>query len=269
LNDPATYSDYLRATQLLGLQGTRNDPPQRDEVLFIVFHQTHELWFKQILLEVDTVVRDLVEGKALVALKALKRIHTIQRVLVQQIEVLETLTPVDFLEFRRLLGTASGFQSAQFRCIEAASGAGDPEFWGAFAGRPGWDEIQARLSSPTLYEALLTFLWRQGRPVDTARIVAGGCRGAGRASDPALVDMFEGVYRTANRGGAFYEAYLVLEHFIEYDELWLLWRTRHAQMVERTIGAKSAMAGSNGSEPLLAPLAGKCFPELWDVRRQL
>lgn len=268
MRESVTYANYVRSAELLALQETRSDPPQRDEVLFIVIHQIHELWFKQILLEIDTVVRNLVEGKALTALKALKRVHTIQRVLVQQIDVFETMTPVDFLDFRNLLGTASGFQSIQFACIEAASGGGQAVVRESFGVQAGWDELQARQVAPTMYEALLTFLWRQGRPVDPSRIVAGGCRGTRRTSDPALVDMFEGVYRTAGRGGAFYEAYLVLEHFIEYDELWLLWRTRHERMVERTIG-KTGTEGNPVSRNPHSPTDVRFFPELWDVRRQL
>ncbi|MFM7322364.1 MAG: tryptophan 2,3-dioxygenase family protein [Armatimonadota bacterium] len=269
MKDPVTYSNYVRVPELLALQATRSDPPQRDEVLFLVIQQVHELWFKQILLEIDAVVRNLVEGKALNALKSLKRIHTIQRVLGQQIDVLETLTPVDFVEFRRLLGSVNGFLSAQFVAIEAASGGGGAERWRERAGQPGWEELQARLAAPTMYEALLTFLWRQGRPVDATKIVAGGCRGADRPADAAVTDMFEGVYRTAGRGGPFYEAYLVLEHYVEYDELWLLWRTRHARMVERTVGGKAGVEGTDTPDALGASSSAKFFPELWEVRRQL
>ncbi|MEK9942885.1 MAG: tryptophan 2,3-dioxygenase family protein, partial [Gammaproteobacteria bacterium] len=115
---PLTYNEYLGLSSLLDLQRTQSNPPDRDEVLFIVVHQVYELWFKQSLLEIQAVIDSLLEGKALVAMKALKRIHAIFRVILSQIDVLETMTPVDFLNFRNLLGSSSGFQSAQFRCIE-------------------------------------------------------------------------------------------------------------------------------------------------------
>lgn len=269
MDESLTYARYLRIAELLGLQNTKSDPSDRDEVLFIIVHQVYELWFKQLLVEADAVIRDLIEGRALAALKSLKRMHTIQRVIIQQIDVLETMTPVDFLEFRNLLGSASGFQSVQFRCVEIASGGGNPKILSYFVEKGDLEEIQKRLRKPTMFDALLSFLWRQGYPIDNRFLVPGATRGSNRKIDSSIVSVFKNVYQNNSRGGAFYEAYLLLEHFVEYDELWSLWRNRHLQMVERTIGTKRGTGGSNGTAYLASTLSSRFFPELWDVRREL
>lgn len=264
-----TYSNYIRVPELLALQVPLGNPPEHDEMLFMIVHQVHELWFKQILHELDAVRATLVEGRPLPALKSLKRIHAIQRLLNQQIEVLETMTPVDFNAFRSLFGSASGFQSVQFRCIELASGGTDPKLLRPLARMPGMDELNRRMQEPTVYEALLTHLWRQGRPVPEDLLATGMTRATDRPLDEQLISVFKDVYESASRGGGHYESFLLLEHLVEYEELWIGWRHRHIQMVERTIGAKRGSGGSSGLAYLRSTLSPRLFPELWAVRSEL
>jgi tryptophan 2,3-dioxygenase len=266
---PTTYASYIRVPELLSLQVPLGSPPEHDEMLFMVVHQVHELWFKQVLHELDAVRAALIEGKPLPALKGMKRIHTIQRVLHQQIDVLETMTPVDFNAFRSLFGSASGFQSVQFRCIEIASGGADPRVLRPLAAMPGVEELERRLAEPTLYEALLTHLWRQGRSIPEALLASGATRVHDRELDDGVMRAMKDVYHGASRGGGHYESYMLLEHFVEYEEQWIGWRHRHIQMVERTIGAKRGSGGSSGLAYLRSTLAPRMFPELWAVRSEL
>jgi len=216
---------------LLGLQRPQSDPPHHDELLFIVVHQVYELWFKQILHELEAAIRHLDEDDALRTTRALSRVHAIQHLLEEQIDVLETMTPHEFNAFRSRLNPASGFQSQQFRDLEYLCGVGG-----------------ARPNQPTLYDALKGYLVRRGFAV---------------ASHDELVGTFRDIYEDAERR---VELYVLLEAFIELDERFLLWRGRHIRMVERMIGHKPGTGGSLGVRYLQTTLEKKCFPELWEVR---
>jgi tryptophan 2,3-dioxygenase len=248
-----TYGSYLRVPELLALQRPLGDPPHHDELLFIVIHQVYELWFKQMLHELDAAVRFFDADDLLKVAKAFRRIHAIQRVLEQQIDVLETMTPQDFNAFRDALNPASGFQSAQFREIEFRCGLrGHEKYLKHLEITP--DEraqLERRLHEPTLYDALKAYLARQGFAVATSE---------------ELVAAFRTVYENDE---AHYVLYLVLEDLIEFDERVLLWRGRHVRMVERMIGMKPGTGGSLGAAYLQTTLDRRFFPELWEVRTVL
>ena len=248
-----SYGSYLRVPELLALQQPLSDPPHHDETLFILIHQVYELWFKQTLHELDASVRFLDAGDLLRVAKAFKRIHAIQRVLEQQVEILETMTPQDFNQFRDRLNPASGFQSAQFREIEIRCGLRmSPEAVRHLDVTPEERaRLERRMGEPTLYDALKGLLAREGFDV---------------SSHDALVDAFRAIYQGDERR---YALYLLLEDLIDFDERFSLWRGRHVQMVERMIGMKPGTGGSLGAAYLKTTLQRRFFPELWEVRTVL
>jgi tryptophan 2,3-dioxygenase len=250
---PLTYGSYLRVPELLSLQQPLSDPPHHDELLFILIHQVYELWFKQILHELDASVRFLDRDDLLKVAKAFRRIHAIQHILESQVNVLETMTPQDFNAFRSGLNPASGFQSAQFREIEFRCGLRMPDealrhLDVTPAERANLDR---RLREPTLYDALKGHLTRHGFDV---------------SSHDALVDSFRAIYEHDEEH---YALYLLLEDLIEFDERVRLWRGRHVLMVERMIGMKPGTGGSLGVSYLQKTLQRQFFPELWEVRTVL
>jgi tryptophan 2,3-dioxygenase len=250
---PLTYGSYLRVEDLLDLQHPLSDPPHHDEMLFIVIHQVYELWFKQILHELDSVVRFMDRDDLLRVGKAFHRIHAIQRILESQVDVLETMTPQDFNAFREGLNPASGFQSAQFREIEFLGGLrGNEAYLRHLAPTaPERERLERRLREPTLYDALKAYLQRHGFDV---------------SSHDALVAAFRTVYENE---AAHYTLYLLLEELIDFDEKFALWRGRHVLMVERMIGMKTGTGGSMGVAYLQTTLSRRFFPELWEVRTEL
>jgi tryptophan 2,3-dioxygenase len=262
-----TYGSYLKVPELLSLQQRESHPAHHDEMLFIIVHQVHELWFKQLLHELDAVRGMLLAGKALPAIKAFKRVHSIMGVMLKQIDVLETMTPQEFNAFRSLLRPASGFQSTQFRELEFLSGGGDPAVLQHMFADPGLVHVERRRGEPTLYDALLTLLSTRGFAIPAHLLAPGGTRQP-REDDPAVVEAFRRVYESHDTPAEF-ELYLLFEAFIEYDSLVLQWRSRHVRMVERTIGMKKGTGGSEGAGYLHRTLAGKFFPELWTVRTVL
>lgn len=242
-----SYGGYLRVNELIALQQLQSDPGQHDETLFIIIHQTYELWFKQILHELDAIVVRVDREDVLDAVRLLRRCLEIQRVLVGQITVLETLTPIDFLAFRDHLMPASGFQSAQFREIEFASGLKEARFLDVYGpGTPERVRLEARLAGRSLREAFHAILVRRGFPAS----------GDGIAS----------LYRSA---AANMELFLLAESLIEYDEMLTLWRMRHVQMVERIIGGRPGTGGSDGASYLRGTIERRVFPELWEARNLL
>ncbi|MDQ2669929.1 MAG: tryptophan 2,3-dioxygenase family protein [Gemmatimonadota bacterium] len=244
-----TYGGYLRIRELLELQQRLSEPAQHDETLFIIIHQVYELWFKQLLHEVDAIIGFIKRDEVLVAHRLLRRCSEIQRVLVQQLSVLETMTPMDFLAFRDHLMPASGFQSAQFREMEIVSGLADPRALANYdAGTPERARLERRLGEPSLASELFALLERRG---------LGGDR----------VDAVVAIYRDAGRH---YDLFLLCESLIEYDELFQLWRMRHVQMVERVIGSgRPGTGGSSGAGYLRSTVDRRFFPELWEVRNRL
>ncbi|MBA2626846.1 MAG: tryptophan 2,3-dioxygenase [Gemmatimonadales bacterium] len=251
-----TYGGYLKIRELIALQELKSDPGQHDETLFIIIHQTYELWFKQLLHEVDAIVAHLDRDEILGSIRLLRRCHEIQRVLVAQITVLETMTPIDFLSFRDHLMPASGFQSAQFREIEFLSGLKDEKFLGNYA--PGSLEhgtLSRRLEAPTLRDSFHALLVRRGFALE---------EGAGR--EESLVVALVKLYRDASQH---YDLFLLAEGLTEFDEMFGLWRVRHVQMVERVIGGRPGTGGSDGAAYLRGTVNRRFFPELWEMRTRL
>lgn len=253
-----SYGSYLRVPQLLELQVLESDPPQHDEMLFIIVHQVHELWFRQLLHEMDAVMGCMDGDDALGARRLLERCTEIERVLIAQVEVLETMTPNDFLEFRDRLMPASGFQSAQFRCIEFVCGLRDDRHLTQHAeGSPERRMMKARLEGPTLGERFEALLRRRGFDLPA---------GTGEAARDRRVRELTRLYHEHR---AHYDLYLLAEALIEFDERFSLWRLHHVAMVERMIGAKPGTGGSEGVSYLRTTLNRKFFPELWELRSHL
>jgi tryptophan 2,3-dioxygenase len=248
-----SYGSYLKVPELLDLQQRISDPPHHDELLFILIHQVYELWFKQTLHELDAAVKFLDADDLLKVAKGFRRIHAIQRILLQQVDVLETMTPQDFNAFRSGLNPASGFQSAQFREIEFRCGLpGDEKYLRHLALTPQEHaRLEKRMHEPTLYDALKAHLARRGFDV---------------SSHDAIVATFRTIYEHEEQH---YALYLLLEDLIDFDEGVLLWRGRHVSMVERMIGMKPGTGGSLGVAYLQTTLQRRFFPELWEVRTVL
>jgi tryptophan 2,3-dioxygenase len=255
-----TYAEYLALDEVLNAQRPRSD--EHDELLFIVVHQVYELWFKQMihelvhaqeLLEVDHTAR---------VLHTLRRVLTILKVVVAQIDVLETMTPREFTGFRRRLEAASGFQSAQFRELEAVLGRRDPGVLGAYPpDSPEQARIIAASTSRSLYDSFLRYLGGHGYPVPGALLERDVSAPIGLT--PELEDVLLAVYAD-DAGPA-----QVCERLVDLDEGFQEWRYRHVKMVERTIGDKGGTGGSSGAAYLRTTLFQPVFPDLWAVRRRL
>jgi tryptophan 2,3-dioxygenase len=246
-----TYGSYLKFPELLSLQQLRSDPPVHDELLFIVVHQAYELWFKQLLFELEAARDAMMAGHPARARHLLARVRAIERVLIEHIQVLETMSPQDFLEFRAVLTPASGFQSAQFRELEFVSGLKDERFLEDLAAES--DErtrLERRLEEPTLWDGFVTLMLDSGLPMppDDEEV---------RAS--SLVSM-------TRAGGELFD---VSEGLVDHDEGLAQWRYLHVLMVEREIGAKRGTGGSSGVGYLRSTLDKRCYPELWGVRGRL
>lgn len=261
---PFTYASYLALDELLSLQRPESD--EHDEILFIIIHQVYELWFKEMLHEADWLAGRLAEGDTGAAMHTLKRILTILKIAVAQLDILETMTPRDFLSFRDRLASASGFQSAQFRELEFALGHKRRAMLEHFPEGTGWRRrLEGRWSAPTVWDALLGYLADRGYPVPEAAL--------GR-DVTAAIDPDEGVQRAIL---AVYRrddlpAHLdsqLLERFVDLDEGLQEWRYRHVKMVERTIGARIGTGGSAGAAYLRTTLSQPFFPDLWAIRSEL
>jgi tryptophan 2,3-dioxygenase len=248
-----TYGSYLRLPQLLDAQHLESDPPAHDELLFITIHQVYELWFKQLLHEVGAARDAMTSGDLWWAQHLLQRVHVIERVLVQQVDVLETMTPQDFLQFRQQLAPASGFQSVQFRELEFVSGAKDAAYVERFRGLTAEEQrrLRQRLDEPTVWDAFLDVLRAQG-------LAAG--------SDAEVSASLRTVAHDRSRYAA---VWALGEALLQHDELAASWRARHVVMVERMIGSKSGTGGSSGSTYLRGRLPLQYYPLLWDLRSEL
>ncbi len=249
-----TYGSYLRIPELLSQQVPETS--SHDELLFITIHQVYELWFQQLLHELGAARDAMVAGRLWWARHLLRRVATIEEVLVRQIDVIETMTPQDFLEFRHMLAPASGFQSVQFRELEFLSGAKDPAFLSRFRGLTDDERarLRRRLDEPTLWDAFLSVLRRSGfqvgDPVDDAKVTA------------ALVT-------TAHDRATYGDVWELAEALLEHDEQQAAWRARHVAMVERQIGTKSGTGGSTGAPYLRGRLPMRFYPLLWEMRDDL
>jgi tryptophan 2,3-dioxygenase len=236
-----SYGTYLKVPELLQLQQRLSQ--EHDELLFIVAHQVYELWFKVILFELEAA-RDRIDADDLFfARHYLNRVHVIERLLIEQIEVLETMSPQDFLAFRSELAPASGFQSVQFREVEFLSGLKDPRYLERLEASPEEiNRLRKRLADPSVDDAFQALLRRRG--------------------SPSLLDVF----RDRERHGDLFD---LCEALLDHDESFAHWRSRHVLMVERQIGGKTGTGGSSGAQYLRTTLAKRFYPELWDVRSQL
>ncbi|HVE98930.1 MAG TPA: tryptophan 2,3-dioxygenase family protein [Mycobacteriales bacterium] len=248
-----SYASYLRVPELLAQQVALSDPPAHDELLFITVHQVYELWFQQCLYELEHARDAMLRGDSYLPRHALTRVHVIERVLIEQVAVLETMTPQDFLAFRSLLAPASGFQSVQFRELEFLSGARDPAYLDRLA-QASPDErarLQRRLDEPSLWDAFVALLDRRGLAVDSA---------------DARRESLLAIARDRARYGELWD---LAEALLNHDALSSQWRSRHVDMVERMIGTKSGTGGSSGAPYLRTRLGVRYFPELWDLRSDL
>jgi tryptophan 2,3-dioxygenase len=257
-----TYGSYLRVPELLAQQVPKVSPPAHDELLFIIVHQTYELWFKQLLHELTAVRDAMLAGTGPTAPEVrptwlarhlLHRVHVIERLLVNQIDVLETMTPQDFLEFRAALAPASGFQSVQFRELEFLSGAKDPDFIRRFRVLTDTERerLANRLAEPSLWDAYVDLLASRGLPVGDGKQILASLVNVAR-DRPHHDDLWQ-----------------LAEDLLTHDELAGLWRARHVQMVERQIGTKSGTGGSTGAPYLHGRVAMRYYPLLWELRDSL
>ena len=258
-----TYGSYLRLEQLLSAQRLESEPPAHDELLFITIHQVYELWFQQLLHEA-TVARDAMlarqpgdgddpGARLWWAQHLMQRMHVIERVLVHQVDVLETMTPQDFLQFRQTLAPASGFQSVQFRELEFLSGAKDASFVQRFKGLTDAERerLLRRLGEPTLWDAFVRVLENRGLPAGDDEQVTGSLR------------------RAAHDRSTYADVWALAEALVQHDELAAAWRARHVVMVERMIGTKTGTGGSSGAEYLRSRLDVRYYPLLWELRSVL
>ncbi|KAK0332630.1 hypothetical protein LTR94_024083 [Friedmanniomyces endolithicus] len=258
-----TYAGYLALDDLLGAQHPVSD--QHDEMLFVVIHQTKELWLKQILHEValaQTLVR---AGDLVPAYKSLARVSRIQAVMTQSWDILSTMTPADYLRFRSVLGTSSGFQSDQFRRLEAMLGLKDAGFLKFHADRPqAFAALEAALEAPSLYDDALAQLAKMGLSVPTEVLMRDVTKpySASEAVEAAWLE----VYRDTER---WWPLYQLAEKLVDIDDALVTWRHKHVITVERIIGRRPGTGGTEGAGYLASTLSKRCFPELWSLRTKL
>jgi tryptophan 2,3-dioxygenase len=253
-----TYISYLKVDELLSLQQPESE--EHDEILFIVIHQTYELWFKQIIHELAALQRSLEAGDTHRSLALLGRIRTIMKTCVAQVDILETMTPLQFNSFRGRLASSSGFQSAQFREVEAILGRrGMAEH--LIDGSPARMRVEAAMQRPSLWDSALRYLASRGYaiPADLlSRDVT-----VNYTADERVQTILVDVHRNDPDAAA------VCERLVDFDEGLQEWRYRHVKMVERTIGRKSGTGGSDGVGYLASTLFRSVFPDLWAIRSQL
>jgi tryptophan 2,3-dioxygenase len=257
-----TYGSYLAVDELLALQRPRSEGPEHDEMLFIVIHQVYELWFKQLLHEVDRVIALLEKRDVYRAQHTMKRILTILKVLVAQLDILETMTPLEFQSFRQRLEAASGFQSDQFRQLEFVLGNKSNQAIDRFAaGTRARLALQQRFGAPTLWDAFLRYLSREGYAVPPALL----SRDVTAPIEPSaeLQDVLIDLYRKDPKHAE------ICERLVDLDEGLQEWRYRHVKMVQRTIGARMGTGGSSGAQYLATTLMTPIFPDLWEIRSRL
>lgn len=260
-----SYGEYLHLDELLGAQHRVSEPPHHDELLFIVQHQTSELWLKLVLHELRATRQHLVDDDLRPALKGLARVKHTMRTLTEQWSVLATLTPSEYVEFRSFLGTSSGFQSWQYRAVEFLLGNKNADMLRVF----GRDEAAQRLlrellDAPSLYDEFLRLLARRGLPVPAA-LLERDVR-APHVFTASLLPVYRTVYGDP-RG--YWEVYEACEELVDLEESVQLWRFRHLKTVERVIGSKPGTGGSSGVPFLRAALDLTFFPELYAVRAEI
>jgi len=264
-NAPLSYNKYLRVPELIDLQTCLSTPAHHDELLFITVHQAYELWFKQILHEIDAALRLMGEDGAGEAALAMRRVVEIEKLLISQIHILETMAPISFLGFRDELNPASGFQSMQFREIEFVSGLKHESVLRAFReDQFAQQRLRSRLDAPTLGETFFAMLRRGG--LDAPADGETRAESERRSNQSRRVRTIIGILTHPEK---LYKEYQLAEALLEHDEHFALWRSHHIKMVERMVGAKRGTGGSEGVGYLKTTLDHKFFPELWEARTYL
>jgi len=257
MTDRVTYSSYLRLDQLLAAQQPRSS--EHDELLFIVIHQVYELWFKQLLHEFGRLQVLLESGDTTHATRTLRRALAILKIVVAQLDVLETMTPTQFTKFRDWLGTSSGFESAQFRELEGVLGRREEMMVAQYAqDSPERERIEAAMSRPSVFDSFVSYLTGQGYDVP-AEISGRDVREPVEGSD-GMQQVLKRVYDDDG------DAVAVSELLVDLDEGMQEWRYRHVKMVERTIGGRTGTGGSAGATYLRTTLGKPIFPDLWAMR---
>jgi tryptophan 2,3-dioxygenase len=265
LREEQSYAGYLALDVLFSAQRPRSNPPHHDEMLFIIQHQVSELWLKLIVHELEAAIRGLAADRVDQAQKILARVKQVQRQLFEQWSVLETLTPSEYLEFRHVLGSASGFQSRQYRMVEFLLGNKNAEMLAVFRQMPAdLAELERVLSAPSLYDEFLRLLARRGHAIP-AECIERDWREPHRRN-PALVPVFQRIYEDRD---AHWDAYHLCEQLVDVEESFQLWRFRHMKTVERIIGYRRGTGGSSGVAFLRQALDLSFFPELFEVRTVL
>ncbi len=263
--DRLSYSSYLRLEELLNQQQPLSNPPQHDEMLFIVQHQVSELWMKLMIHEVSAAMDHIRHDELDPCFKILARVKSIQMQLFEQWAVLETLTPSEYLEFRPFLRSASGFQSYQYRQLEFLLGNKNADTLAVFAHDPSiYSELKLALESPSIYDEFLRHLARRGLPVPATDIDRDWSQP--HVKDDALVAVFREIYADPKR---YWDAYEMCEKLVDIEEYFQLWRFRHLKTVERIIGFRAGTGGSSGAAFLKQALDLTFFPELIAVRTGL
>lgn len=254
-----TYASYLKVDELLDLQEFQSDPKEHDEMLFIIIHQTYELWFKQIIHELNFMCYNLDNSNITRAAKAMKRVNTILKVIVHQVDILETMTPLEFNSFRNYLQSASGFQSYQFRELEFLLGNKKEKMIEYFESNPdAHNSLRDLYQKPTVWDKVLKFLYANGHDVPNELLERDFTKPY--EGNEEVQEILIDIYKKALP----YASYL--EMLLDFDEGLQEWRYRHVKMVERTIGAKMGTGGSEGAEYLKKTLFQPVFPDLWAIR---
>lgn len=263
--DRLDYGGYLGLDQVLSAQKPLSQPAHHDELLFIIQHQTSELWFKLIIHELQAAMAHLANDQPDPCMKILARVKLVQQQLFNQWGVLETLTPSEYMQFRGVLGQASGFQSFQYRLVEFLLGNKNDRIPPVFKHQPQAHEALMRaLQAPSLYDEFLLFLARQGHAVPSACLQREWSKPYER--NPDLVPVFVKIYQAPEKHWA---EYALCERLIDVEESFQLWRFRHMKTVERIIGFRRGTGGSSGVGFLKKALELEFFPELLDVRTEL
>ncbi len=259
------YGSYLKVPELLSLQKTIAVPDHHDEMFFIIIHQASELWFKEILHETNILVQSFQEKNIPRSLKVLRRITAIMDVLVRQINLLSTLTPVEFAGFRDHLRPASGFQSQQFRMIEFTYGIRDQYFLQFFKKDPSTHQSLSQvMQRPSVYDEFLRLLNASGFSLPNEVLQRDYSQPY--QSHASVIEVLKQLYQKTD---THYQWTLLFENMVDFDEKFVAWRHIHMIVVERTIGFKKGTGGSAGFKFLEARANNKCFPELWDVRNSI
>lgn len=265
LHGKLDYGTYLRLDQVLSAQTVLSSPPHHDEMLFIIQHQTSELWFKLVIHELKAALNHIRKDELEPTFKVLARVKHIQAQLMNQWAVLATLTPSEYVQFRHVLGPASGIQSYQHRQIEYIMGKKDRRMLAVFAHRPEIHaELERQLNAPGLYDEFLHYLARRGHPIPTD--ILDRDFSLPHTPRPEIVAVFRAIYESPLKH---WDAYEMAEKLIDVDEQYSLWRYRHLKVVLRVIGMKRGTGGTAGAGYLRQVIDDVFFPELWDVRTEI